>query len=83
MLEIEHNEHNEHIRSIHICSLLAGGGGGGGGGGGFTENGQIRSIKKQRPIQRRKVLNLCTIFRLAKLAFFRYNGKLHWEGFYM
>ena len=43
----------------------------------------FKTIKKQKPIQRRKVLNLCTIFRLAKPAFFRYNGKLHWEGFYM
>ena len=42
-----------------------------------------KTIKKQKPIQGRKVLNLCTIFRLAKPAFFGYNGKLHWEGFYM
>ena len=46
-------------------------------------NRKMKTIKKQKPIQRRKVLNLCTIFRLAKPAFFRYNGKLHWEGFYM
>ena len=31
--------HDEHIRSIHIYSLLAGGSGGGG-----TGNGQIRSL---------------------------------------
>ena len=26
----------------------------------------MKTIKKQKPIQRRKVINLCTIFRLAK-----------------
>ena len=31
---------------------------------------KMKTIKKQKPIQRRKVLNLCTIFRLAKPAFF-------------
>ena len=30
--------HDEHIRAIHICSLLAGGGGWWGGGGGSTGN---------------------------------------------
>ena len=35
----------------------------------------MKTIKKQRPIQRRKVLNLCTIFRLAKPAFFKYLKK--------
>ena len=34
--------HDEHIRSIHICSLMAGGGGGGGGRGGSTGNCRIR-----------------------------------------
>ena len=41
----------------------------------------MKTVKKARPIQSRKVLNLCTIFRLAKPAFFRCNGKLHWKGF--
>ena len=35
----------------------------------------MKTIEKQKPIQRRKVLNLCTIFRLAKPAFFRYLKK--------
>ena len=36
---------------------------------------------KQRPIQRRIELNLCTIFRLAKPAFFRYGCLLeHLDG---
>ena len=47
----------------------------------FSEHNWMKAKKKQRPIQRRKVLNLCTIFRLAKPAFFRCNGKLHWKGF--
>ena len=47
----------------------------------FRQGNEWAIKKKQRPIQRRKVLNLCTIFRLAKPAFFRYNGKLHWKGF--
>ena len=35
----------------------------------------MKTIKKQKPIQRRKVLNLCTIFRLAKPAFFEVQSR--------
>ena len=33
----------------------------------------------QRPIQRRIYVLECSIFRLAKPAFFRYNENLHWD----
>ena len=41
---------------------------------------KVKNIKKQRPMQRRKILNLVYyISARAKPAFFGFNGSLHWK----